>query len=74
MAYTDEGYEAELIEWEREQDRWGFTGDARRCPRHPHVKTSSDDGMFDGLCGECEAAMDADGEEGVTATSKGGAL
>jgi hypothetical protein len=30
-------------------------GDARRCPRHPHVKTSSDDGMFDGECGECEA-------------------
>lgn len=32
-------------------------GDARRCPRHPHVKTSSDDGMFDGLCGECENEM-----------------
>jgi hypothetical protein len=30
------------------------TGDARHCPHHPHVKTSSEDGMFDGLCGECE--------------------
>ncbi len=29
-------------------------GDARRCPRHPHVKTSSDDGMFDSDCSECE--------------------
>ncbi len=35
-----------------------FSGDARRCPRHPHVKTSSDDGMFDGVCGECEMAME----------------
>lgn len=33
-------------------------GDARVCPIHPHVKTSSDDGMHDGLCGECEHAMD----------------
>ena len=34
---------------------WGASfGDARRCPRHPHVKTSSDDGMFDCECGECE--------------------
>jgi hypothetical protein len=32
----------------------GPFGDARRCPRHPNVKTSSDDGMFDGLCDECE--------------------
>lgn len=32
-------------------------GDARRCPRHPHVKTSPDDGMFDGVCGECEHEM-----------------
>lgn len=29
-------------------------GDARRCPRHPHVKTSSDDGMFDADCSQCE--------------------
>lgn len=33
-------------------------GDARRCPRHPHVKTSSDDGMHDGLCGACESEND----------------
>lgn len=30
------------------------TGDPRRCPTHPRVKTSSDDGMFDAPCGECE--------------------
>jgi hypothetical protein len=36
----------------------GCYGDPRRCPHHPHVKTSSDDGMFDAPCGECEAAMD----------------
>ena len=34
-------------------------GDARRCPRHPGIKTSSDDGMFDGLCGRCEYESDA---------------
>ncbi len=32
-------------------------GDARRCPRHPGMKTSSDDGMFDGPCPACELAM-----------------
>lgn len=65
MAYTDQGHEEELVEWEREQDRLGLThtGDPRRCPRHPHVRTSSPDGMFDGLCGECEAAMDDDANE-----------
>lgn len=36
---------------------YGYEGDARRCPRHPHVKTSSDDGMFDTCCGVCEAEM-----------------
>jgi hypothetical protein len=35
-----------------------YEGDARRCPKHPHVKTSSADGMHDGLCGECEYEMD----------------
>lgn len=58
MAYGDPGHEDDLIEFEREAERFGYTGDARRCPRHPHVRTSSADGMFDGLCGECEAAMD----------------
>jgi len=37
-----------------------FQGDARRCPRHPGVKTSSDDGMFDGVCGLCESEADDD--------------
>jgi hypothetical protein len=35
-------------------------GDPRRCPRHPHVKTSSNDGMHDAPCGACEAEMDLD--------------
>lgn len=35
-------------------------GDARRCPHHPEVKTSSDNGMFDAPCYKCEGAeMDA---------------
>ena len=59
----DEGYVPTLPEddpyfdpqREAEEDEWGAQfGDARRCPRHPHVKTSSDDGMFDADCGECE--------------------
>jgi len=33
---------------------WEGSGDARRCPIHPHVKTSSPCGMFDAPCGECE--------------------
>ena len=41
----------------RDSADFGF-GDARRCPRHPHVKTSSDDGTFDGVCGPCEADAD----------------
>ena len=40
-----------------------FCGDSRRCPIHPHVLTSSADGMFDGLCGECETEMDARRED-----------
>jgi len=39
-------------------DEMGACGDARRCPRHPSVKTSSDDGMFDGVCGLCEGEME----------------
>jgi len=42
---------------ERMSDGVGPYGDARRCPRHPQVKTSSDDGMFDGVCGICEDEM-----------------
>jgi len=33
--------------------------DPRRCPRHPNVQTSSDDGMFDAPCGECEYESDS---------------
>lgn len=35
----------------------GRYGDPRRCPRHPHIKTSSNDGMFDAPCGACEVEM-----------------
>jgi hypothetical protein len=28
--------------------------DARYCRRHPTVRISSDDGMLDGVCGDCE--------------------
>jgi len=31
-----------------------YEGDARRCPTHPQVVTSSADGLHDGVCGECE--------------------
>lgn len=44
---------------EEMQAEWGAQfGDSRRCPVHPHVRTSSNDGMFDGPCNECEAEMD----------------
>jgi len=37
------------------QDEYGAEfGDPRVCPRHPEVKTSSNDGMFDADCGKCE--------------------
>lgn len=36
-----------------------FSGDARRCPAHPHVRTSSPHGLYDAPCGHCEAEMAA---------------
>lgn len=36
------------------------SGDPRHCPSHPWIRTSSPDGMHDGLCGACEYAMEAD--------------
>jgi hypothetical protein len=48
----DYSKEAEELDYEF------LSGDPRRCPRHPHVKTSSDDGMFDAPCDECEYEMD----------------
>ena len=33
---------------------WEGIGDARRCPTHPWIKTSSPCGMFDAPCGQCE--------------------
>lgn len=40
----------------RRDEEGAALGDPRRCPWHPHVATSSPDGMFDGPCGECEYA------------------
>lgn len=53
----------QMIEMEEE---YMMTGDARKCPHHPHVKTSSDDGMHDAPCGECELLMDIAAEESRT--------
>jgi hypothetical protein len=48
-----------FLESRDHEDVFFFIG-ARRCPRHPGVKTSSDDGMFDGPCHLCEGEeMDA---------------
>jgi hypothetical protein len=41
-----------------QEDDFFSTGDARRCPNHPHIKTSSDDGLYDTPCGACEVAME----------------
>lgn len=57
------GFFFDLPRAEAEADEAGAElGDARRCPSHPHVKTSSPDGMFDVDCNECEAEMEAEGE------------
>lgn len=42
---------------EMQDEEGAALGDPRRCPRHPHVKTSSPCGMFDGNCSECEHAI-----------------
>ena len=54
-------WEPELTGWEEHcaHEEGAMLGDPRRCPRHPHVKTSSDNGMFDAPCGECESEDDA---------------
>lgn len=46
--------EAEELDAE-ESSRYG---DPRRCPRHPHVATSSADGLHDAPCGQCEFEID----------------
>jgi hypothetical protein len=43
---------------ELEDEAGGMFGDPRRCPRHPGVKTSSADGMFDAPCFVCESEME----------------
>jgi hypothetical protein len=37
---------------------YSYEGDARRCPLHPNVATSTPDGMFDMCCHVCESEMD----------------
>jgi hypothetical protein len=49
--------------WDHEQEERDYElgaqlGDPRRCPRHPWVKTSSPDGMFDAPCNLCEYECD----------------
>ncbi len=46
------------FETEMQYEMGAELGDPRTCPRHPHVKTSSPDGMHDAPCGHCEAEMD----------------
>ena len=63
--YGSIDHEQDLIEWEADMERnnrW-YEGDARRCAIHPDIKTSSDDGMFDGDCWKCEQAMCEEGSD-----------
>lgn len=57
-------------DFDLEQEDFGAElGDPRRCSRHPEVKTSSNDGLFDAAgCDRCEAeAQDAADEEAYAA-------
>lgn len=45
-----------------DHDDHEYLGDARVCPAHPWVTTSSPDGMFDCPCGVCEANMEDMGQ------------
>jgi hypothetical protein len=58
-------YEDELTGWEEHcaHEEGAAYGDPRRCPHHPHIATSSPNGMFDAPCGACEAEMEADSQE-----------
>lgn len=55
VAEYEARYELTGLE-EHERDTFGCP-DYRVCPNHPGVRTSSDDGMFDGVCGICEGEM-----------------
>ncbi len=50
----DDFYLDELTGLEEHLRDSEYQGDPRRCPRHPHVATSTPDGFFDMVCGECE--------------------
>jgi len=45
----------------QEHEAGAALGDPRKCKRHGTV-ISSPDGLFDGVCGACEAEMDDDSE------------
>lgn len=47
----------ELTGYEEHQRDSQYTGDPRRCPKHPSQATSSADGMFDAPCAHCEAEI-----------------
>lgn len=47
-----------------------YMGDARRCPVHPRVVTSSANGMFDAPCPACEAVMDMPSREELAALAE----
>jgi hypothetical protein len=51
------------IEEHNDYEAGAAYGDPRRCPRHPHVATSSGDGMFDGLCHICEGEGEQEAQE-----------
>jgi len=52
-----------MIGTDYEDDPGAELGDPRRCRFHPHVRTSSPDGLFDTPCGACEHGMDFSEEE-----------
>jgi hypothetical protein len=49
---------------EQEYEHGARLGDPRRCPIHG-TAISSPDGMFDGLCGRCEALADGAAPDAV---------
>ncbi len=53
-------YHSEAEQEAMEDEAGAVLGDPRRCPVHPHIKTSSPDGMFDAPCSACEMEADMD--------------
>src|SRR5258708_1823341 len=59
----DDFYLDELTGLEEHLRDSEYQGDPRRCPRHPHVATSTPDGFFDMCCNICEGEMSDWAEE-----------